>query len=158
MTMAEVKAFVRSNNTATIICPACNAAKKISAEPYRSKNKGIKVRCRCGEVFTLRLDFRSHYRKLTDLPGTYAITTQGKTGGGVIHIRNISREGIGFTVTGMHHLEPGLELTLKFRLDDKQKTKLEKKAIVRLVEKNYIGCQFVKTAVEEKALGFYLQP
>ncbi|MCF6186573.1 MAG: PilZ domain-containing protein [Desulfobulbaceae bacterium] len=156
--MAEVRVFVCGDNTATIICPACNAAKTISAEPYRTKKNLIRVRCRCNEIFSLRLDFRDHYRKETSLPGTYSITTPEKVGGGVIHIRNISREGIGFTVTGLHHLEKGLELILKFRLDDKQKTKLEKKAIVRLVEKNYIGCQFIKTAVEEKALGFYLRP
>ncbi len=156
--MTEVRAFVCGDNTATIVCPACNKARTVSAEPYRNTKKLIKVRCTCGETFSLRLDFRDHYRKETSLPGTYSITTPGKVGGGVIHIRNISREGIGFTVTGLHHLEKGLELTLKFSLDDKKKTKLEKKAIVRLVEKNYIGCKFVATAAEEKALGFYLRP
>lgn len=156
--MAEARAFVCGDNTATIICPACNAAKTISAEPYRNKKNTIRVRCRCGEVFTLHLDFRDHYRKETSLPGTYSITTPGKVGGGVIHIRNISREGIGFTVTGLHHLEKGLELIIDFQLDDKKKTKLRKEAIVRLVEKDYIGCQFVATAAEEKALGFYLRP
>jgi len=156
--MAEVRAFVCGNNTATIVCPACNKAKTVSAEPYRNKNNAIRVRCSCGEVFTLHLDFRDHYRKETSLPGTYSITTPGKIGGGVIHIHNISREGIGFTVTGLHHLETGLELILEFQLDDKKKTKLRKEAIVRLVGKNYIGCKFVATAAEEKALGFYLQP
>ena len=156
--MAEVRVFVCGNNTATIICPACNAAKTISAEPYRNKRNLIKVRCRCNKIFALRLDFRDHYRKETSLPGTYSITTPGKIGGGVIHIRNISREGIGFTVTGVHHLEKGLKLILDFQLDDKMKTQLRKDAIVRLVEKNYIGCQFVATVAEEKALGFYLRP
>lgn len=155
--MNNVRAFVCGDNTATIVCPACNKAKTVSAEPYRNKSV-LKVRCSCGEHFSLRLDFREHYRKETSLPGTYTITTPGKVGGGVIHIHNISREGIGFTVTGLHHLEKGLELILDFQLDDKKKTQLRKEAIVRLVEKDYIGCQFVENAAEEKALGFYLRP
>ncbi len=156
--MKEIKAFVTGNNTATVICPACNTSKTISAEPYRGKKSAIKARCGCGEIFLLRLDFRDHYRKETNLPGTYSITTPDKAGGGVIHIHNISREGIGFTVNGRHHLEQGLEIILEFQLDDKKQTQLRKEAIVRLVEDNYIGCEFISTAAEEKALGFYLQP
>jgi len=155
--MADVKTFVRSNNTATIICPACNTARHINAEPYRYKKHRIKVRCRCGAQFTLRLDYRRHYRKLISLPGTYAITTPGKIGGGVIHIRNISRGGLGFTVCGLHHMEKDLDLTLEFQLNDKNQTKLRKEAHIRSVKGNYIGCQFPENDVVEKALGFYLQ-
>jgi hypothetical protein len=155
--MAEVKTFVRSNNTATVICPACNTAKNISAEPYRYNKHAIKVRCRCGEIFTLRLDFRHHYRKPTNLPGTYSITTANKVGGGVAQIHNISRSGIGFTVSGRHHMEKDLTLILEFTLNDRNQTKLRKEAIIRSINRNYIGCQFPKNDPFEKALGFYLQ-
>jgi len=155
--MAEVKTFVRNNNTATVICPACNRAKHISAEPYRHKKHAIRVRCACGEVFTLRLDFRRHYRKLTNLPGTYAIITPDTPGGGLIHIRNISRSGIGFTVSGRHNLKKGLRIILTFKLNDRKQTNLRKEAIVRSVKGNYIGCEFPPNDPVEKALGFYLQ-
>jgi len=155
--MPEVKTFVRNNNTATIICPACHTAKHINAEPYRYKKHAIKVRCRCGEHFTLCLDYRRHYRKLINLPGTYSITTPGKIGGGVMHIRNISRGGIGFTISGPHHMEKDLNLILEFHLNDKKQTKLRKEARIRTVKGNYIGCQFPENDEVEKALGFYLQ-
>ncbi len=155
--MADVKTFVRNNNTATVICPACNTAKHISAEPYRFKKHAIKVRCRCGEIFTLRLDFRRHYRKLTSLPGTYSIITPAKTGGGIAHVRNISRGGIGFTVSGRHHLEKDLKIIVEFQLNDRNQTKLRKEGIIRSVKGNYIGCEFPKHDVVEKAMGFYLQ-
>ncbi len=155
--MADVKTFVRTNNTATVICPACNTAKHISAEPYRQKKHAIKVRCRCGEIFTLCLDFRRHYRKLTSLPGTYSIITPGKAGGGVAHIRNISRGGIGFTISGRHHMEQGLWVVLEFQLNDKNQTTLRKDGIIRSIKGNYIGCQFPDNDPMERALGFYLQ-
>ena len=75
----------------------------------------------------------------------------------MIHIRNISRGGIGFTVSGIHSLEPGLPLILDFTLNDKKMTRLRKQALVRTVNGNYIGCQFPENDPVEKALGFYLQ-
>jgi len=156
--MNDVKTYV-CNNMATVICPACNKAKRINAEPYLDKKHGIKVRCACGEVFNLRLDFRGHYRKDTRLPGTFSITTPGKTGGGVIHIHNISRSGIGFTVTRLHYLEKDMTITLYFQLDDKNQTKLQIETIVCTVNDNSIGCKFSdSTFVSETTLGFYLQP
>ncbi len=155
--MAEVKAYVRANNTATIICPSCHCCRHLQAEKYRHRKHTLKARCRCGAVFLLRLDFRRFYRKTTSLPGTYASLSAEKPGGGVIHIRNISRGGIGFTVSGIHNLEPGLPLTLDFTLNDKKMTRLRKQALVRTVNGNYIGCQFPENDPVEKALGFYLQ-
>jgi hypothetical protein len=156
--MKDVKTYV-SNNMATVICPACNKNKRVNAEPYENKKHAIKVRCGCGEVFNLHLDFRGHYRKDTKLPGTYSITTPGKESGGVIHIRNISRSGIGFTVTGLHNLGKDMLLTLDFHLDDKNHTELQIEAIVCTVSDNAIGCRFTDSSiVSETALGFYLQP
>jgi len=155
--MKEVKTFVRDNNTATVICPACNRVKLISAEPYRNKKHVIQARCACGEIFTLRLDFRRHYRKQTSLPGTYSVITPGKPGGGVMHIRNISRVGLGFTVSGRHNLLIGDRIIATFQLNDRKQTKLRKEGIVRSIIGNYIGCQFPPDDPIEKALGFYLQ-
>jgi hypothetical protein len=155
--METVKIFVRPDNTATIICPACNAATQTSVAHYRHKKHVLKIRCKCNAVFKAQLDFRRHYRKQTSLPGTYRVIKPPGGGGGVIHIRNISQNGIGFTVSGVHHLQPGMVIRLEFTLNDKHLTKLVKEATVRLVEDNYIGCQFTDQDVVEKALGFYLR-
>ena len=155
--MKEVKTYVRNDGTATVICPVCKRVKHFSAEPYRNKKHTIRVRCVCGEIFILLLDFRRHYRKPTNLPGTYSIITPDKPGGGLMHVRNISRSGIGFTVSGRHNFEKNLRVKLNFQLNDRQQTKLSKEAIVRSVRGNYIGCQFPPNDPIEKALGFYLQ-
>lgn len=157
--MQEVKAFVIKNR-ATVICPACNRARPINAEPFREKKHAVKARCECGEVFMLQLDFRGHYRKKTRLPGTFSLTMPEKHGGGVIRIRNISRSGIGFTVTGRHGLVPGDAITVDFHLDDKKKTPLKIAAVVQTVNGADIGCCFRDDTpiVSERALGFYLQP
>ena len=91
----------------------------------------MNVRCRCQHAFTVLLDFRRHYRKQTSLPGTYEIPSEGGVGGGIIHINNISRGGVGFTVSGLHRIEKDQELQIEFQLNDKNKTVLKKQ----------VGCQ-----------------
>ena len=158
MILKKIKSYVNRNNSATVICPACNTAKHISAAPYRHKKHSIRVRCRCGETFALYLEFRRHYRKPVNLVGTYAITTPQKTGGGVIHIRNISNNGMGFTISGTHHIKPGLSVALEFKLNDRKKSKIKKDANIRVVKNNHIGCEFFANTPDDKALGFYLRP
>jgi len=155
--MANVKVFVRPDNTVTIICPSCNSAKQASVEPYRHKKHTLKVRCKCNTIFAVQLDFRRHYRKQTKLTGTYRVIDPPRAGDGVIHIRNISRSGIGFTVSGGHKMQKGQTVHLEFHDNDKHQTKLTKKARIRLIDNNYIGCQFIDQDLIEKALGFYLQ-
>lgn len=73
-----------------------------------------------------------------------------------MHICNISRGGIGFTVSGTHKLQENQTVQLKFQLDDKKQTLLVKQVYIRSVDNNYIGCQFIDPDLIGKALGFYL--
>ncbi len=155
--METVKTYVRQDNTATIICPACNKAKNVSIKASLRDKHRLKVRCGCGEIFLVQLDFRKHYRKDVNLVGTYLTTRPPGNGGGTVQITNLSFEGIGFEVPGPHRLQPGQQLEIEFRLDDRQHSLLKKEAIVRLVEGHYIGCQFINQQAIEKALGFYLK-
>jgi hypothetical protein len=155
--MAHLKVHVRDNNTATLICPACGAVKHFAADRYRHSRHVISVRCRCQNVFSLLLDFRRHYRKQTSLPGTYEILSEGGVGGGIIHINDISRGGLGFTVSGLHRIEKDQELQVEFQLNDKKKTVLKRRMLVKSVQQNNIGCQFKDAAEMERALGFFLQ-
>ncbi|WP_028584675.1 PilZ domain-containing protein [Desulfogranum mediterraneum] len=154
--MATVKAYVRANHTATISCPACGATKTIQLNQLKNRRRAIKIRCRCQAVFEVQFDYRHTFRKLVNLPGTYLIL-QGGQGGGVIHIQNISRGGIGFTVSGMHQLRAGLLVGIEFQLNDKKQTIIKKKAEVLSVQQNKIGCQFSEQGDIGKDLGFFLR-
>ena len=156
--MKQIKIFVRPDNTATIICPSCSAVKKISVEPFKHKKHLLQLRCKCGERFAVQLDFRKFYRKSISLPGTFRVVKPAGGGGGVIHIRNLSLGGIGFTVSGVHHIERGQTLQLDFTLNDKHQSKIRKQAVVQTINQNYIGCRFIDSQVTDKALGFYLRP
>lgn len=155
--MSRTTVHVRENDTATLICPACGAIKPIATDSFRHGRHTLSVRCRCQHEFTVLLDFRRNYRKQTSLPGTYEIVSEGGVGGGIIHVNNISRGGVGFTVSGIHRIEQDQELQIEFQLNDKNRTVLKKQALVISVRQNTIGCAFKCNVEMEKALGFYLR-
>lgn len=150
------KAYVRDNGIATIVCPNCGITKNINSRQLKIGRHTIKLRCKCNTVFAVQIDFRRSYRKPTNLPGTYTILNGGQ-GGGVIHIRNISKGGIGFTVSGVHTLEKGQMIGVEFQLTDRNMTNLKKKASVVSIINNQIGCRFQADDEIGKALGFFLQ-
>lgn len=155
--METVKAFVRQDNTVTIVCPACKTPKNVSVANFKGKTHDLKVRCTCTHVFQVHLDFRQFYRKPTDLPGFYKTLKPVGHGGGVIHIKNVSLGGLGFTISGVNTIEVGHRLEISFQLDDKKKTAMKKEVVVQSVSDNFIGCRFISDQAYEKELGFYLK-
>lgn len=155
--MKNITVHVRPDDTATLSCPACGAIKHIAAEQFRSGRHTMTVRCRCQHIFTVLLNFRRFYRKQTSLAGTYEIISKGGIGGGIIHVNNVSRSGVGFTVSGMHQIQKDQEVQIEFQLNDKNKTVLKKQAVVKSVRQNAIGCEFLCNVEMDKALGFFLQ-
>ena len=148
---------IRDGNSATLICPGCGLVRQVSVARFRNDRHTLSVRCRCGHVYNVLLDFRRHFRKPTSLAGTYVSRDPAGPGGGVIRIVNISRSGVGFTVSGRHRIEPGQELQIEFQLTDRNKSVLKKPAVVRTVQDNTVGCEFLCTGELDKALGFFLQ-
>ncbi len=155
--MLTQKAFVKANDFTTIRCPHCNTVKTAPVGDYRYKHHTLKVRCICSETFVVALDFRKNYRKKTDLSGHYAQNAPAH-GGGPIHISNISKTGVGFSVSGIHTLEIGQKARLDFILDNRKQTQLNKQVTIRSVSGNYIGCEFIDHRTFDKDLGFYLRP
>lgn len=155
--METVKAFVRQDDSVTIVCPACKLPKNVSVASFKNKTHYLKVRCPCDNVFRVHLDFRQFYRKSTDLRGMYKTLKPAGFGGGVIHIKNISQGGLGFTVSGVNTIEIGHRLQISFQLDDKKRTSLKKEVVVQSVTENFIGCRFISEQAYEKELGFYLK-
>lgn len=148
------KTFVSEDGLAAITCPNCGITKQVPLADYRGKKQTIKVRCRCRQTFTAQLEFRQSHRKDTQLNGIYEILPD--IGGGRAAIKDLSKNGVGFMVSGVHNVRVGQNIKLHFDLDDQKQTPLQKKAIVRSVNKNRIGCEFKKDQAFEKDLGFYL--
>lgn len=155
--METIKAFVRADNTVTLVCPVCSKPKTISVASFKGKCHFLKVRCPCENVFRVHLDFRQHYRKSSNLPGKYLCLKPVGLGGGMMTVTDISQGGVGLTLHKIHELQIGCLLDISFNLDDRKKTLIKKKAVVRSINGNFIGCQFVDKNLYEKEIGFYLK-
>lgn len=151
------KSYVKPDNQAVIVCPACDSTKTLSAEQFRHRQHKLKVKCKCGHSFEVQLEFRRHYRKDTELPGVYEQPPPA-VGGGKIKIVNLSLSGASFEVKGIHDLKIGHSGSLVFTLDNRKETVLFKKVIIKTITDNRIGCEFVDDSAFQKDLGFYLLP
>lgn len=153
----SVKAFVNDDGMASISCPSCGIVRPTSVAKFRHRQHILSVKCRCQVQFKVHLEFRKHFRKPTDLDGLYTILPPD-AGGGKIKVKNISRSGIGFSVSGVHSIKKGQQAKIKFTLDNRKATELDKHVTIKSIKNNYIGCQFIENQAFEKELGFYLRP
>lgn len=170
-TMEKQKVYITGNNTVQIQCPDC--AKSRSVPVSTLKKHLLKVRCSCGTLFGLELEFRRHFRREMRLDGVFRnlsqeaeeqgadvlVRYQGtKKGPGAANctITNLSRGGLGFVTKAAHTIRTGQELQLEFALDNTVGTFIVKKALVRVVRDRYIGCQFTDADRPDATLGFYL--
>ncbi len=151
------KSFVKEDDQAMIVCPECDTAKVISVTQFRHRQHLIKVKCKCNHVFKVHLEFRRHCRKPTDLGGTFELHPPA-IGGGSIKVVNLSLSGACFEVRGIHDMKIGQIGSLVFTLDNRKRTILFKKILIKNVQANKIGCEFISDAAYEKELGFYLLP
>lgn len=151
------KSFVKAGDHATIVCPQCNISKDISVQQFRQRLHTLKVKCPCGYDFKVQLEFRRHYRKTTELQGSYD-PTMTAIHGGRAKVINLSLSGACFELRGNHDLQIGQKGVLIFTLDNRNETRLIKHIVIKTINGNRIGSEFVDDRAFEKELGFYLRP
>ncbi len=149
--------FVKDDNEATVVCPDCDLAKTVSVKQFRNQQHKIKVKCTCGNVFEIMLEFRQHRRKDTSLSGTYK-SDASNIDDGVVEIVNLSMGGACFETRGNHDVKIGQTGSINFTLDNRKQSVLLKYVVIRSAQGNRIGCEFIEDQAYEAALGFYLQP
>jgi hypothetical protein len=146
--------FVNSENKAIFTCPKCTKAKTVNIANLVNEKKEIKVKCTCGHVYPVVLERRKFYRKKTNLPGIF-ILEQNKKEYSMI-VTNLSRYGLEFNSSESEKLKVGDRVGVEFRLDDKTRSLIKKKIIIRKIEEKTIGAEFCFPDEYDKALGFYL--
>jgi len=151
------KAFVREDGTTVVKCPLCGHARTVSVQRFKEKKKVIKVKCSCRESYTVSLELRKMYRRSTNLKGSY-INISLNNEIGMMIVKDVSMGGIGFEAIGGNRIEKDHELDVTFTLDDTHSSVIKKQVVVRIVNGNYVGCEFIHSLEYNKALGFYLLP
>lgn len=153
------KVFITSQNTAKFVCPNCQKSRVADVSKYSNLNKEIKIRvkCLCGNKFTVLLERRKQYRKETNISGSFIHYIDSKaTGRGLITICDLSLTGLKFKVDYEHLFSVDDVLEVRFLLDNPQRTLMHKKVIVKNINMPYVGSGFPIMEREDKELGCYL--
>jgi hypothetical protein len=141
-------------------CPFCGESSSRRAESFSNSNQpnGISITCAsCGKAYAIQIDLRKAFRKKTFFDGFYS--KLGTPGGfEKMTIVDLSLGGCSFLASGKHSLNPDDRIKVMFNLDNAQRTKIEKEAVVRVVKGRQIGCEFAVTASGyDPDIGFYLR-
>ncbi len=153
------RVYITSQNTAKFECPVCQRSKIADVSKYSNLDKKIKIRvkCPCGNKFSVLLERRKQYRKETNISGSFIHYIDGKVSGrGLMTVCDLSLTGLKFKVDYEHLFSVYDVLEVRFLLDNPQKTLMHKKVIVKNVNMPYVGTEFPITEREDKILGFYL--
>lgn len=140
---------------AVIRCPKCEAHKTVRVDNFKGAKHILKIKCGCQAMFKVDLEFRKLYRKMASFPGHYLLLPE-KNHRHQMTVVNISKGGFGLQVSGDHRLKIGQTIQVRFTLDDKQRSLIDRQVFVRLVKDNYVSCELVNGAAQDKALGFYM--
>ncbi len=153
------RVFITRDDTATFICPKCGntTTADVSKYAYLDKRVRVKCTCSCGQRFEAILEKRKQFRKKTNLPGSYVYHGQkGEMDKGLMTVMDISGNGLKLRLNAARDFRIDDILEVEFHLDDKRRTLIRKKVIVRNVNKNIVGTAFSPHETEDPALGFYL--
>jgi Neuraminidase (sialidase) len=147
--------YVGPNDTARIKCPNCGTSRSLDVRKFKGRKDPLKLLCKCKSSSQIFLEFRKSFRRTTNLEGIYTLLARSDERG-KIFVKNLSKKGIGFTTFSDHKLSQEDEIQVVFTLDDQKKSKIEKNAVVRNTNGNYVGCEFTGKDHHDTALGFYL--
>ncbi len=153
------RVFIARDDTATFICPKCGNTTTANVSKYAYLDKRVRVNCRCscGHRFTSILEKRKQYRKKTNLPGSFVYHgQQGEMDKGLMTVLDISSNGLKIKLNAPRDFRVGDMLDVEFNLDDKRRTLIRKKVIIRNINQKMVGTAFSPHEAEDPALGFYL--
>jgi len=153
--MERQKVVVANNMTASIKCPLCGDVKTFDVGRFKDRDHNLRVKCNCGTIFPVTIDFRKSYRKEVKLPGYYSkVPYRGAWSN--MNVVSLSMGGVGISPIGGHSIHSGEELVVKFTLDDKIESMIDSRVSVVNVNDGYIGCGFIEVEPPAKAIGQYL--
>lgn len=151
------RVYLDENNFGTVLCQDCQESQHIDFSEFKGQKQPIQIKCPCGEIQNVKVDFRKSFRKGTTLFGKYIKHGDLKEKG-TVNIFNLSYGGMGFYIYGNNHLNVGDTITVNFNLDDPNKLTIEKTVEIKNIREKYIGAKFVfPINRSDKILSTYLE-
>ena len=146
--------YMDSTDRVTVTCPECGFDQNIDTMNFTNSRKKLEGRCRCGEPYQFKIEFRKRFRKDVELPGEYIILGRGNKE--KILINELSFTGIQFESLEPHHILKDDTLVVTFELDNHWRSKIRKLVKVIWVRDLIVGAEYIESKLYENDLEFYL--
>lgn len=162
--MKVKKIYANEHEKGTLVCEQCGKTRIINVSDFKNIGKPLKVKCNCGHAFFISIEVRKFYRKKTSLTGEYFKISNDVSKGlekGTMIVEDVSRTGIGFRTKLRHNIGVHDVIRVKFSLDNDKQTEVTKSAVVKRVNEQFIGAEFIDFDgynETNRTLGFYLMP
>ncbi len=160
MNMAALtQSYINQTGLIPIECPYCNRVKQVAAEKIPAKKRKLKIKCTCEKTFSTQIEYRRKYRKPTSIIGELLLPETGKGNAVACQIHNLSQKGVGIQFFTGTQLREQDTILVRFHLDNKKRTLIEKKARIAHVGKECIGTEFLDhfTDGQDKEIYFFLK-
>jgi len=128
-----------------VVCAYCGATKAITIADFPS-GIPLAVACGCGQRFSIRLEVRQGVRRCLHLPGQYERHYDERPRGSgpePMIVENVSQQGLCFRTMRPHAVRLHETLRVHFTLDDAQRTPVSQRAVVKYVDDDVVGVQFL---------------
>ncbi|MDF1593849.1 MAG: PilZ domain-containing protein [Desulfobacterales bacterium] len=149
------KIFLDDQNHATFKCPKCSKSWTKDLSGFKDTNKRIQLKCKCpcGHVFPVIQERRKGLRRSVTVTGAYFHNQREIRG--LITVKNISKSGVGLVLSTKQSINKGDKLQLKFNLDNARKSFVDKEGVVKKIENDYLGVEFIDEAWGEELKDYF---
>jgi len=136
-----------------VVCSRCGKISKIPLS--RTQKRNFLARCTCGHIFCIMVDSRSWYRKLVMIYGKCRFNEDKREYPMVLE--NLSLNGLCFRSPLVKKLQVGDIVHVAFELPDRYRSLITRKGIIRHVNQQRAGMEFIQEQCYCKELAFFLQ-
>jgi c-di-GMP-binding flagellar brake protein YcgR len=156
------KVYITRSNLVTFTCPKCEQPRviNIADHPELEKTDKAKVKCPCGHKYSVMIERRKQYRISTNFAGEFRQIVEGREEDrGLMTVLDMSRTGLKIKLNVKRELKVGDKLFLEFRLDDAQRTLIQKEVVIKKIFGLELGVEFTSihpSNPSDRALGFYM--
>lgn len=149
------KIFLGNSTTATFVCPECDRSRTADISKLLTAKAQLKIKCtcKCGHLFTVVIERRKYYRKTLDLSGVAFGSDNDRKF--VMTVKDLSRSGSRIQINSAFPFTVDDIIQVEFNLDDKDRSFISKKAVIRSINGPFLGLEFTEIEKYDR-IGQYL--
>ena len=148
------KVYIGNSNEGKITCPGCWENKTVTVPNDLIRKRVLEITCRCGQSFSILLDYRRHSRKNVNIPGKIFHLNSKQEINNVI-ITSLSVGGVGFKMQSSESINLDDVIEIEFTLDDEYNAAIREEVVIKWRNGNFVGTEFHDQDMYNCDLDFY---